>query len=174
MIEKPLVGIIMGSDSDLPMMEEAFKVLEEFQIHYEVRILSAHRAPRATAEYARNAERRGLRILIAGAGWAAHLAGVIAAETILPVIGVPLDSSPLQGIDSLLSTVQMPPGIPVASMAIGKGGAKNAALFAVQVLALQDPDLCGRLREFKRQMADDVTVNKKEILEHFLAVRTNG
>lgn len=174
MTEKPLVGIIMGSDSDLPIMEEAFNVLEEFQVDYEVRVLSAHRSPRATAEYARSAEERGLRVLIAGAGWAAHLAGVLAAETILPVIGVPLDSSPLQGIDSLLSTVQMPPGIPVASMAIGKGGAKNAALFAVQVLALQDPDLCGKLREFKRQMAEDVTVNKKEMLEDFLAGRRNG
>ncbi|NLI80903.1 MAG: 5-(carboxyamino)imidazole ribonucleotide mutase [Deltaproteobacteria bacterium] len=171
MSEENLVGIIMGSDSDLPVMEEAFRVLEDFQIPYEARILSAHRSPGETGEYARSAEGRGIRVLIAGAGWAAHLAGVLAAETVLPVIGVPIDSSPLQGLDSLLSTVQMPPGIPVATMAIGKGGAKNAALLAVQILATENDELRERLRGFKRQMAEEVNVKKREKLERYLSTR---
>ena len=126
-MKKPLVGIVMGSDSDLPVMDEALKVLDFFSIDYEVTISSAHRTPERTSEFSKNARTRGFDVIIAGAGWAAHLAGVIASETILPVIGVPIDSSPLNGFDALLSTVQMPGGIPVATMCIGKAGAKNLA-----------------------------------------------
>lgn len=170
-VDTPLVGIIMGSDSDLSVMEEAFKVFDAFGIPYEVRVLSAHRSPRESSAYASTAVQRGLKILIAGAGWAAHLAGVLAAETVLPVIGVPIDSSPLQGLDSLFSMVQMPPGIPVATMAIGKGGAGNAALFAAQILALQDSTLAGKLEAHKRKMAEDVVVNKGKRLEEYLSRR---
>src|SRR3990167_7597400 len=127
---KPLVGILMGSDSDLAVMEEAAKILKDFGIPYEMTVSSAHRTPKKTSEYARSAEGRGIKVIIAGAGSAAHLAGFIAAETTLPVIGVPIDSSPLKGLDSLLSTVQMPAGVPVAAMAIGNAGAKNAGIFA--------------------------------------------
>jgi phosphoribosylaminoimidazole carboxylase PurE protein len=129
-MKKPVVGILMGSDSDLPVMEEAAKVLKVFGIPFEIKISSAHRTPKRTAGYARGAERRGIKVIIAGAGHAAHLAGFIAAETTLPVIGVPIESSSLKGLDSLLSTVQMPGGVPVASMAIGKSGAKNAKVIA--------------------------------------------
>ncbi len=174
MNETPKVGILMGSDSDLPVMEEAFRVLDDFGIPYEARILSAHRSPEESAEYARQAADRGVKVIIAGAGWAAHLAGVIAAATVLPVIGVPIDSSPLQGMDSLLSTVQMPPGIPVATMAIGKGGARNAAVFAVQILATHDAGLASELRDFKKQMAEDVTVKKRKKLEEYLSNRDKG
>jgi 5-(carboxyamino)imidazole ribonucleotide mutase len=169
----PKVGVIMGSDSDLPIVEEALQVLDEFEIPYEVRVLSAHRSPEHTSAYARSAADRGLRVLLAAAGWAAHLAGVLAAETILPVIGIPVNSSPLQGLDALLSTVQMPPGIPVATMAIGKGGARNAALFAVQILALQEPALCERLERFKREMTEDIVTRKKKRLEEYLLGRTS-
>ncbi len=166
-----LVGILMGSDSDLPVMEEAFTVLDAYEVPYEVKILSAHRSPKATSGYAATAAERGIRVLIAGAGWAAHLAGVVASETILPVIGVPIDSSPLKGMDSLLATVQMPPGIPVATMAIGKGGARNAALFAVQILALQNHDLAEKLRGNKRGMADEVVIQKDQKLQEYLSRR---
>ena len=170
----PLVGVIMGSDSDLSVMEEALQVLDDFGVPFEVRILSAHRSPRETSSYASGASQRGLRVLIAGAGWAAHLAGVVAAETTLPVIGVPIDSSPLTGMDSLLSTVQMPPGIPVATMAIGKGGARNAALFAVEILALQEHVLSDKLRAFKKKMAEDIVTKKNEKLKDYLFRRTSG
>jgi 5-(carboxyamino)imidazole ribonucleotide mutase len=170
----PKVGVIMGSDSDLPVMEETLQVLDEFQVAYEVRILSAHRSPGETSAYAKGCAERGLQVLIAGAGWAAHLAGVLAAETCLPVIGIPVNSSPLQGLDALLSTVQMPPGIPVATMAIGKGGARNAALFAVQILALQDPDLWRKLELFKEKMTADIVRNKSKRLEDYLKSRTSG
>lgn len=170
----PKVGVIMGSDSDLPVVEEALRVLDEFEIPYEVRILSAHRSPGETSAYARHSAERGLKVLIAAAGWAAHLAGVLAAETILPVIGIPVNSSPLQGLDALLSTVQMPPGIPVATMAIGKGGARNAALFAVQVLALQEPVLSGKLARFKQKMAEDIMTKKSKRLEEYLLGRESG
>lgn len=171
MNETPKVGVLMGSDSDLQVMEEAFRVLDDFGIPYEARILSAHRSPEESSEYARTAADRGLEVIIAGAGWAAHLAGVIAAATTLPVIGVPIDSSPLQGLDSLFSTVQMPPGIPVATMAIGKGGARNAAIFAAQILATHDAPLSAAIRELKREMAEDVTVKKKRKLEEYLSNR---
>jgi len=149
----------MGSDSDLSIMQEAAKVLGEFKIPYEITISSAHRSPDLTTAYARNAARRGLELIIAGAGGAAHLAGVIASKTILPVIGVPMDSSSLKGIDALLSTVQMPSGVPVATMALGKTGAKNAALCAVQILSLKYPALKKKLHSFKKRLARE-TVQK--------------
>src|SRR5258708_12128886 len=137
-MSNPLVSIVMGSDSDLDIMREAVKALEEFGIAYEIDVTSAHRSPDRTADYARKAAGRGIRVIIAGAGGAAHLAGVIAAHTTLPVIGVPIPSTSLQGMDSLLATVQIPAGIPVATVAIAKPGATNPAIFAAQFLALPD------------------------------------
>ena len=163
MVQKPLIGILMGSDSDLPVMEEAAKVLKEFGIPYEMTVSSAHRTPKRTSEYARSAEERGIRVIIAGAGSAAHLAGFIAAETTLPVIGVPIDSSPLKGLDSLLSTVQMPGGVPVASMAIGKAGAKNAGLFAAQILAVSNPKLGALLKGHREEMARQVEAKAEKL-----------
>jgi 5-(carboxyamino)imidazole ribonucleotide mutase len=158
MIEKTgiVVSVVMGSDSDLPVMEEAAKVLEAFAIHYELYLTSAHRTPERTAQFARGAAKRGVRVMIVGAGAAAHLAGVIASQTLLPVIGVPIDATSLQGLDALLATVQMPGGIPVATMAIGKAGAKNAALFAIRILALEDADLLRKLQSYVRRMAREV------------------
>lgn len=149
----PIVGILMGSESDRPTMEEAARTLEEFGIPYEVVVASAHRSPDMVDTYARSAEKRGLRVLIAAAGGAAHLAGAIAARTVLPVIGVPLESTGLGGLDALLATVQMPPGVPVATVALGTWGARNAAILAAQILAVGDPTLRERLREFKEAMA---------------------
>lgn len=160
---KPLVGILMGSDSDLPIMEEAVKVLKGFGIPYEVIVSSAHRTPGKTSKYARNAEKRGIRVIIAGAGSAAHLAGFIAAETTLPVIGVPIDSSSLNGLDSLLSIVQMPGGVPVASMAIGKAGAKNAGIFAAQILSTADERLRAALKDYKKELARQVEEKAKKL-----------
>jgi len=154
--QAPVVGIIMGSDSDLPVMQEAFEVLTNFGIPAEITVASAHRSPQRVSEYARSAKLRGLRVLIAGAGGAAHLAGVLAAETSLPVIGVPIESSPLTGWDALLSTVQMPAGVPVATMAVGKAGAKNAAILAAQILALANSKLQERLEHFKEELAEKV------------------
>jgi len=154
MAKKPLVGIVMGSDSDLAEMKGTAEVLEEFAVPYEVRILSAHRSPRKAAEYAEKAAGRGLRVIIAGAGGAAHLAGALASRTIIPVIGVPIESSSaLGGLDALLSIVQMPWGVPVATMAIGKAGAKNAALLALEILALSDEKLRARLAEYRARLA---------------------
>src|SRR3972149_8869605 len=153
---KSLVGILMGSDSDLPIMEEAAKILKDFDIPYEMTISSAHRSPKRTSDYAKSAADRGIKVIIAGAGSAAHLAGVLAAETILPVIGVPLDSSPLKGLDALLATVQMPGGTPVATMAVGKSGARNASILAAQILALSDPALSQKLQTFKQKMSQVV------------------
>jgi len=160
---EPLIGIVMGSDSDLPVMEEAEKVLNQFQVPYEITLSSAHRSPDRTQRYAKSAEERGLEVIIVGAGAAAHLAGVIASETTLPVIGVPIDSSPLKGMDSLLSTVQMPGGIPVATMAIGKAGARNAAILAIQILALKSPDLREALKGYKARLEQEVEENAKRI-----------
>jgi phosphoribosylaminoimidazole carboxylase PurE protein len=143
------VGILMGSDSDLPVMQKAAAVLKEFGIGYFMTVASAHRTPDRVIELAKQAENDGWKILIAGAGMAAHLAGFMAAHTVLPVIGVPMDSSPLGGLDALLSTVQMPGGVPVASMGLGAAGAKNAGLFAVEILALQDPELKQKLRDYR-------------------------
>jgi phosphoribosylamine--glycine ligase len=157
------VWIAMGSDSDYPVMEEAVKVLKEFGVPYEVDITSAHRTPDVTANLAKRAEERGFGAIILGAGHAAHLAGVVAAHTTLPVIGVPLASSSLQGLDALLSTVQMPGGVPVASMAIGKSGALNAGIFAVQILATGDPGLRRRLRSFKERLAAKVTEKNRAL-----------
>lgn len=159
----PQVSIVMGSDSDLPVMEEAGKILEAFGIAFEVRIISAHRSPARTAEYAGGLIGRGVQIVIAGAGHAAHLAGVVAAHTTLPVIGVPIDSSSLQGIDSLLSTVQMPGGIPVATMALGKAGAKNAGLFAAEILALADKNLQKQLVDYRRKLDEGVAAKDSEV-----------
>ena len=155
-MQNPLVGIIMGSKSDVTVMERAAKLLEQFEIPYEMKILSAHRTPDQAAEYVMGLEGRGVKVLIAGAGWAAHLAGVSAARTALPVIGVPIDSSPLRGMDALLATVQMPPGVPVATMSIGKGGAHNAAVFAVRILSLLDAAIAERYRSFIENMAREV------------------
>ena len=151
-----LVRIAMGSDSDATVMAEAVNILREFEIPHEVYLTSAHRAPERTTDFARGAAGRGVKIIIAGAGAAAHLAGVIASQTPLPVIGVPIDATPLGGMDALLSTVQMPGGIPVATMAIGKGGAKNAALMAVRILALEDRELRKKLDAYIEKLASDV------------------
>jgi phosphoribosylaminoimidazole carboxylase PurE protein len=152
----PLVGIVMGSDSDWGVIEKATSVLSQLDIPFDVTVSSAHRSPERTAEYARSARFRGLRVIIAGAGAAAHLAGSIAAHTTLPVIGVPIDSSSLKGLDALLATVQMPAGVPVATMAIGAAGAKNAAIFAAQILATSDSAIEERLEQSKKEMADQV------------------
>lgn len=164
--KKPLVGIIMGSDSDLSVMEEAARMLKEFNIPYEITISSAHRTPQRTADYAKTAERRGIRIIIAGAGSAAHLAGFIAGQTTLPIIGVPIDSSTLNGLDALLSTVQMPGGIPVATMAIGKAGAKNAGIYAAQVLALSDGGLRAALKAYRKKLARQVEAKSSRLKRH--------
>ena len=161
----PLVSIVMGSDSDLEIMREAAKALEDFGVAYEIDITSAHRAPRKTADFAKNAASRGIKVIIAGAGGAAHLAGVIAAESTLPVIGVPIPSSALQGMDSLLATVQMPAGIPVATVAIGKAGATNAGILAAQMLALSDPELAKKLLVFKDKLAHGVDEKSKKLKE---------
>jgi phosphoribosylamine--glycine ligase len=150
------VGIVMGSDSDLGVMQAAADMLKRFGIAYEMTVASAHRTPERAMRFATEARSRGVRVIIAGAGHAAHLAGVLAAHTTLPVIGVPIDSSCLQGMDSLLSTVQMPPGIPVATVSIGKSGAKNAAILAAQILAVSDTELEARLAAFKQEMAEQV------------------
>ncbi|HYA41170.1 MAG TPA: 5-(carboxyamino)imidazole ribonucleotide mutase [Syntrophobacteraceae bacterium] len=166
MMANPLVAIIMGSNSDIPVMEHAARLLKEFEVPFEMKILSAHRTPDQAAEYAKGLAGRGIKVLIAGAGWAAHLAGAAAAQSAIPVIGVPIDSSPLNGLDSLLSTVQMPPGVPVATMAIGKGGAYNAAVFAVRILSLLDSDLARRYDSFVKEMAREVmSDHNREIQE---------
>jgi phosphoribosylaminoimidazole carboxylase PurE protein len=154
--DKIIVSVVMGSDSDLGIMEESTKVLKDFQIPYEVFLTSAHRSPERTSAFAKKAAQRGIRVIIVGAGAAAHLAGVIASQTALPVIGVPIDATALQGLDALLATVQMPGGVPVAAMAIGKAGAKNAALLAVRILALTDEDIRKNLSTYIQKMARDV------------------
>lgn len=159
----PQVGIVMGSDSDLEIMKAAAAMLKKFQIPYEMTVASAHRSPQRAAEFAASALQRGLKVIIAGAGHAAHLAGVLAAHTTLPVIGVPIDSSCLQGLDALLATVQMPPGIPVATMAIGKSGARNAGILAAQIIATADPEVGARLEDFKQEMARQVEEKAKAV-----------
>lgn len=165
---KPLIGILMGSDSDYEVMREAAKALQEFDVPFEMLVTSAHRSPQRTSEYVVAARARGIRALIVGAGAAAHLAGVVAAETTLPVIAVPIDSTALKGLDALLATVQMPGGIPVATMAIGKGGARNAGLFAVQQLAVTDQALTERMLRARTLMAEAV-VEKSERLQQRLS-----
>ncbi len=151
---KPLVGIVMGSDSDLPVMKGAVDILKQLGIESEVVISSAHRVPEKTAQYAKSVEERGLKVIIAGAGMAAHLPGVIAASTILPVIGVPIQSGALAGTDALYAIVQMPPGIPVATMAVN--GAKNAGIFAAQVLSVKYPEIGEKVKIYRQQLADEV------------------
>jgi len=152
----PLVGVIMGSKSDWDTMRHASEILTRFQVPHESKVISAHRTPQAATEYASGASQRGLKVIIAGAGGAAHLAGVLAAHTLLPVLGVPMESQVLKGIDSLLSTVQMPSGIPVGTLAIGKPGAINSALFAVAILALDRPDLREKLEAFRAEQTEKV------------------
>jgi phosphoribosylamine--glycine ligase len=166
MSRAPAVGIVMGSDSDLAVMEEAAAMLKKFGIPFEMTVASAHRSPQRAMVFAADARNRGMSVIIAGAGHAAHLAGVLAAHTSLPVIGVPIDSSSLQGLDALLSTVQMPPGIPVATMALGKPGARNAGILAAQILAIGDPELAGRLDRFKKEMASEVERKAEKLKDY--------
>ena len=161
MSASPLVAVLMGSKSDWETMRHASDILNQFGVPHEVKILSAHRTPQLTAQYASTAEQRGLEVIIAGAGGAAHLAGVVAAHTVIPVIGVPMQSAALQGLDSLLSTVQMPKGIPVATVAIGSSGAANAGLLAVAILATSRPELRTKLQAYREEMAAEV---KKQVL----------
>jgi phosphoribosylaminoimidazole carboxylase PurE protein len=162
-MSKPLVSIVMGSDSDLDIMREAAKALDDFGIAYEIDVTSAHRSPDRTADYARKAAGRGIRVIIAGAGGAAHLAGVIAAHTTLPVIGVPIPSTSLNGMDSLLATVQMPAGIPVATLAIGKPGATNAGILAAQILGLASESLARKLEALKETLANSVEEKSRKL-----------
>ena len=164
---KTKVLILMGSDSDLNVMESTAKTLDELNIPYHMTVSSAHRTPERTLRLVKKAEKDSVQIIIAGAGAAAHLAGVIASHTTLPVIGVPIDSSPLEGIDALYSTVQMPPGIPVATMAVGKSGAKNAAIFAAQILALRDPSMASALKNYRKQLARDVEKKAKKVEKRY-------
>ena len=163
MQEAPQVLIMMGSDSDLAVMQEAADMLDRFGVPCEIRVSSAHRSPHRTAKLATEAAGRGVRVIIAGAGMAAHLAGVVASSTILPVIGVPMPGGALNGVDALYATVQMPGGIPVATMAIGKAGAKNAAIFAVQVLALSDARLAEALGEYRCELEQEVARSDAEL-----------
>ena len=167
-MDKPQVSIVMGSDSDLPIMQEAARVLKDFGVSYEIEITSAHRSPKRTRQYVATARSRGLTLFIVGAGAAAHLAGVIAAESTLPVIGVPIDSSPLQGMDALLSTVQMPPGVPVATMAVGKAGATNAGIFAIEILALGDAELARKLEAYKDKLERTVEEKSNKVKREML------
>ncbi|MBN2134718.1 MAG: 5-(carboxyamino)imidazole ribonucleotide mutase [Acidobacteria bacterium] len=164
---QPLVLILMGSDSDLETMKPTLEYLTKFGIAYEIEVSSAHRSPKRTLKFASEAGGRGIKAIIVGAGMAAHLAGVIAAETTLPVIGVPIDASPLRGVDALYSTVQMPPGIPVATMAIGPAGAANAAILAAQIIALSNKKIADLLIEFKKELASKVE-KKSEALKNAL------
>ena len=158
-----MICIIMGSQSDLDTVNEAINTLKEFKVDFEVKVLSAHRTPKELAAYVEAAPKRGVKVFIAAAGGAAALAGVIASHTIVPVIGIPIETSSLKGLDSLLSTVQMPGGVPVAAMAIGKAGAKNAAVYALQILALNDAVIKARLIKYKKQMCAKITRSKLKI-----------
>lgn len=164
---KPQVSIVMGSDSDLEIMREAGKALDDFGIPYEIDVTSAHRSPDRSADFAKKAAGRGIQVIIAGAGGAAHLAGVIAAHTTLPVIGVPIASTSLNGMDSLLSTVQMPPGIPVATVSIGKWGATNAGILAAQIIALGDATVAKKLDAHKEKLARGVEEKSKKLRAQF-------
>ncbi|MFA5627120.1 MAG: 5-(carboxyamino)imidazole ribonucleotide mutase [Thiohalomonadaceae bacterium] len=162
-MSKPFVAILMGSDSDLPTLQATFAVLKSFAVHYEVRVHSAHRTPEATQQYVKDAEQRGCQTFICAAGLAAHLAGAVSAITVRPVIGVPMDGGPLKGLDALLSTVQMPAGIPVATVAIGKAGAKNAGYLAVQIMAVTDTALAQQLREERQANAANILARNAEV-----------
>jgi len=160
-----LVSIIMGSDSDLDVMKDCADVLKEFDVSYEMQVMSAHRTPDLVAKFSANAAKQGIKVIIAGAGAAAHLAGAVAANTILPVIGVPLAATALNGLDALLATVQMPAGVPVATVAVGRSGAKNAGLLAVQILALSDAKLTDKLTKYKDSMAQGCKEKNKKLQE---------
>lgn len=162
-MSKPFVAILMGSKSDLPTMQAGAEILDKMQIEYEIKITSAHRTPAATQAYITDAEARGCQVFISAAGLAAHLAGATAAHTTRPVIGVPIDAGPLQGMDALLSTVQMPAGIPVATVAIGKTGAKNAAYLAAQIMGLKDEALAGRVAEERQENSRNVQAQDAEL-----------
>ena len=153
---QPLVGVLMGSQNDWETLREAAKILDEFGVPHEAKVASAHRSPELVTEYARSAEERGLEVIIAAAGLAAHLPGVVAAQTLLPVLGVPLHNNALGGLDALLSMVQMPGGVPVGTLAIGSHGAKNAALLAIRILANSRPELREKLRQYQAQLAEQV------------------
>jgi 5-(carboxyamino)imidazole ribonucleotide mutase len=157
--QQPLVGVIMGSKSDWPTMQLAVEMLEQFNVPHEVKVVSAHRTPDLMFDYATNAEARGLKVIIAGAGGAAHLPGMVAAKTLIPVLGVPIKSRALNGQDSLLSIVQMPGGIPVGTLAIGDAGAKNAGILAAQIIANQDPSIREAVRAWRQAQTDDVLAN---------------
>jgi len=166
---KPVVGIIVGSDSDLPLVQETTRALEEMDVPFEITIGSAHRTPDRVAKYASTASDRGIRVIIAVAGLAAHLPGVMASKTLLPVIGVPVDSGPLHGVDALYSIVQMPGGVPVAAMAAGRAGARNAGIFAAQILALTEPHIAEQLADYRRRMAESVDSKAAKLEEVGLA-----
>ncbi len=161
-MKKPMVSVIMGSDSDMPVMEEACKTLGKFNIPYEVKILSAHRSPDKTSLFAKGARKRGIKVIIAGAGGAAHLAGVVASHTTLPVIGVPMESK-LEGMDSLLSTVQMPSGVPVATVSIGKAGAANAAILAAQIIGLSNSSIEKKISSHKKELVRKIDAKNRKI-----------
>ena len=165
MANQPVVAVLMGSKSDLPVVEGAFKVFDEFGIPYEAHAMSAHRTPVEAMEFAANAEKNGFKVVICAAGMAAHLGGVVAAHTTLPVIGIPIASEPFNGLDALYSIVQMPPGIPVAAVTAGKAGGKNAALYAVSILALGDAALAEKLKEFRRKQTAQVLKADAELQE---------
>lgn len=167
MVRKPIVGILMGSDSDLPVMEKAAQILDEMDVPYEIDISSAHRLPDKTASYARTARERGIEVIIAGAGMAAHLAGVIAAHTTLPVIGVPLASGALNGVDALYATVQMPPGIPVATVAVD--GGKNAAYLACSILSIKYPEIGAMLDAYREETRNQLQENSKKLQDKLAA-----
>lgn len=162
-MSKPFVAVLMGSKSDLPVIEKTLDVLKSLQVPFEVRITSAHRTPNVTHAYVKDADQRGCSVFIAAAGLAAHLAGTVAGLTLKPVIGIPLDAGPLQGMDALLSTVQMPGGIPVASVAVGSAGAKNAAYLAAQIMSLSDPELAGRVKAERQANAEAVVAADQEL-----------
>ena len=161
MAQKSIIAVVMGSDSDLPVMNETLKILKDNGVAYELKILSAHRSPDDAARFAKSARARGLKVIIAAAGGAAHLAGVIASHTTLPVIGVPMETAELKGIDSLFSTVQMPSGVPVATVAIGLAGAKNAAILALQILGLSDNRIAKKLDNLKKELVDNIRAKNR-------------
>lgn len=165
--KRALISVVMGSDSDLPVLEEGLKILKDFKISYEVRIISAHRTPNEAVEFAKHAKDRGIKVIIAAAGGAAHLPGVIASYTELPVIGVPIETGSLKGLDSILSIVQMPAGVPVATVSLGKAGAQNASLLAIKILSLEDRKLDHLIIEYKKKMQEKVKAKDLKIKEAY-------
>ncbi len=165
-MKKAVVGVVVGSSSDLPLIKNTLDILKDFKVPYDVMVLSAHRSPKKTAEYARSARAKGIKVIIAAAGGAAHLAGTIASNTTLPVIGIPIPTKHLDGLDSLLSTIQMPSGVPVATVAVGEAGARNAAILAVQILALSDGKLAKKLNSFKAALVKKVEQANRELHKH--------